>query len=237
MRARFKFAKTKAVELNNTSILFIDECDGLFRKSSRNDPESTVNITRIFQECMNGILEPKGQVVVLAATNYREMLPPAILSRFQYKIEVKLPDKHERVEITKLQIRKRTKKDLRTDMTEADFNSLAEETEGASGRDLEMLVKNTLQVRRTFTKNHDGWWCKDDAGNFVPCNHTDRVSCGAELFSYARRPGKVKNEPLSLKHFRESIDKFGVSPQFQEEQKGVITEKVEESKIYSSSKM
>ena len=213
MREIFKTAKSEAVVQENTSVLFFDECDRLFRKGGKNDCEVSSNITAIFQECMDGVQKPSGQVVVLAATNHPERLPQAILSRFQNRIEVQLPGAQERKIIIKLQIEKKTI-NIRSDMKEAHFDRLAEATEGASGRDIETLVKNALKVRRISTTNYDGWWCKDEEGVYVPCFHSWTSLCKKEKFSYNQRPNvyKARSPPLSYKHFEEAIEKYGLSP-------------------------
>lgn len=214
MRDIFKTAKSEAVVQENTSVLFFDECDRLFRKGGKNDCEVSSNITAIFQECMDGVQKPSGQVVVLAATNHPEKIPQAILSRFQNMIEVQLPDAQDRITITKLQIEKRTKDTLRSDMKEADFDRLAEATEGASGRDIKWLVKNALKVRRISTTNHDGWWCKDEEGVYIPCFHSWTSLCKKEKFSYNQRPDgyKARSPPLSYRHFEQAIKNYGLSP-------------------------
>jgi len=218
MREIFNTAKHEAHDQDNTSILFFDECDRLFRKPGSNDCEVSSNITGIFQDCMDGVQQTMGDVVVLAATNHLELIPGEILSRFQNRIEVHLPDAQARIAITKLQIEKKTKDTLRSELKEADFDRLAEVTEGASGRDIKWLVKNTLKERVLSTKNHNGWWCKDEEDYYVPCYHSCTKKCKAEKFLYNQRPEayKVRPPPLSYVHFKEAIDKYGVSPSQQD---------------------
>ena len=101
-------------------------------------------------------------------------------------------------------------------MKETDFDRLAEVTEGASGRDIKTLVENALVVRRTLTRNHNGWWCKDEEGFYVPCFHSCTNMCKPEKFSYNQRPDGYINiarpPPLSYRHFEEAIEKNGLSP-------------------------
>ena len=218
MREIFNTAKANAVKHKNTSVLFFDECDRLFRNPGKNDCEVSSNITGIFQVCMEGVKQPSGKVVVLAATNHRERLPQEIISRFQNEIKVQLPDSQARIAITKLQIEKQTVS-IRSDMKEAAFDRLAEATEGASGRDIKWLVKNALKVRRTLTRNHNGWWCKDEEDCYVPCFHSCANKCKAEKFSYDQRPNGyiARPPPLSYRHFEEAKKKYGLSPQEDDE--------------------
>lgn len=218
MKKCFESSQKMARDYGNSSIIFFDECDRLFQKPGRNDCKVISNIQGIFQVVMDGVHKPKGQVVVLAATNYKERLPEAIRSRFQKEIKIDRPHLSERVEIIKLVIGKSTKS-IRSNMKESDFNQLGEDTKGASGRDLKMLVKNTLDVRRTSTKEYDGLWCKDRDGIYVPCACIDINKCQAERFSYVGRPEgyEARPPPLSYNHFDDAIKTYGVSPNDQEE--------------------
>ena len=60
-----EISKAEAVEHKNTSVLFFDEADRLFRKPGKNDCEVSSNITAIFQECMDGVQQPKGKAGVM----------------------------------------------------------------------------------------------------------------------------------------------------------------------------
>jgi hypothetical protein len=88
-------ADTRAQELgkgfNVYSIIFIDEIDSLAR-SRQNDPSGTNAIaTNALLQMMDGFQQLES-VLVIGATNYPWSLDGAILSRFNAKIHVKLPD-------------------------------------------------------------------------------------------------------------------------------------------------
>ncbi len=120
-------------------IVFIDEIDsiGLDRgfQSVRGDVTEVVN-SLISQF---DLVEDQEGVVVIAATNSREFLDPALRSRFEEEINFPLPDFDER-----LQILHKYSSTIPMRVN-ADMESLARRTEGYSGRDLkDRVLKGAL---------------------------------------------------------------------------------------------
>lgn len=117
-------------------IIFIDEIDAVAKKRGTTlhsgNTEQTLN--QILVE-MDG-LEPRTNIIIMAATNRPDVLDPAILrpGRFDRHIVLTLPDADEREKI--LDIHAKNKK-LATDV---DLGKIARRTVGFSGADLE----NTL---------------------------------------------------------------------------------------------
>jgi AAA family ATPase len=124
---------------NKPCIVFIDEIDsiGLDRgfQSVRGDVTEVVN-SLISQF---DLIEEQEGVVVIAATNSRDFLDPALRSRFEEEINFPLPDFNERLNILR-------KYSSRLPMpVDADLESLARRTEGYSGRDLkDRVLKGAL---------------------------------------------------------------------------------------------
>lgn len=120
-------------------IVFIDEIDsiGLDRsfQSVRGDVTEVVN-SLISQF---DLAEEKERIVIIAATNTREMLDPALRSRFEEEIEFPKPTYEER-----LLILEKYAKTLPLPVT-ANLTAIAQRTEGCSGRDLkERMLKGAL---------------------------------------------------------------------------------------------
>jgi len=120
-------------------IVFIDEIDsiGLDRgfQAVRGDVTEVVN--SLVSEL--DLIEEREGIVVIAATNTREFLDPALRSRFEEEIEFALPNFEER-----LQILKKYAKTLPLPVT-ADLREIARRTEGCSGRDLkDRILKGAL---------------------------------------------------------------------------------------------
>ncbi|MHA1394941.1 MAG: ATP-binding protein [Promethearchaeota archaeon] len=126
-------------ERHAPSLIFIDEIDALFSKrGGANESPSDRRIKTQLLTLIDGVKEKSNKILILAATNYPWDLDNALLSRFQQKIYVDLPDKKGRECIIKMNL-----KDIDYEKN-IDFNKLAEMTEGYSGRDLVNLCREAV---------------------------------------------------------------------------------------------
>lgn len=216
MSAVFDIAIAKSVEFQKPTILFFDEVDGILGKPGHNDCKAEKNMIKIFQACVDGVQQCEGNVIVLAATNFRKDLPDAVLSRFGTQIRVDLPGVDDFAEIIKLHIRKRNK--ARTDLTDSEYQHLAEtlKSEGASGRDVDHLVEKTVDILETKTEESE-FWCRDVEGFYVPCFHDCTSNCGREKKSLDEVADEARLPPLSYLHFEDAIATYGISSIGQEE--------------------
>ncbi|HEY4500202.1 MAG TPA: ATP-dependent zinc metalloprotease FtsH, partial [Candidatus Paceibacterota bacterium] len=133
VRDLFKVAKQAA-----PAIIFVDEIDAVGRSrgvgigGGNDEREQTLN--QILTE-MDGF-EPNEKVIVMAATNRPDVLDPALLrpGRFDRRVTIDLPDRHDREDILKIHARKKPFAE--------DVNLLvvAERTPGFSGADLYSLM-------------------------------------------------------------------------------------------------
>lgn len=132
VRNLFKSAAEQA-----PSIIFIDEIDAIGKKRnsgpfSNEEKENTLNQLLVN---MDGF-DSKNKIIVMAATNLKESLDPALLrpGRFDRSIEIGLPNFEERIEILKVHLAKIKYSDQFT------VNELAKKvsilTTGFSGADL-----------------------------------------------------------------------------------------------------
>ena len=120
------------------SIVFIDEIDAVGRHrgsglgGGHDEREQTLN--QLLVE-MDGF-EENESVIVIAATNRRDILDPALLrpGRFDRQITVNYPDVKGREEILKVH---KGKKPIGPDV---DFHEIAKDTQGFTGADLENLL-------------------------------------------------------------------------------------------------
>jgi cell division protease FtsH len=125
VRALFELARKNA-----PCIIFIDEVDGLAARStgelSGGDMEQNRTINAILAE-MDGFVSAEG-VIVLAATNYPELLDKAMLreGRFDRKVTVKLPTVADREELFRYYAKKTV---VREDV---DLGALARRSTGMS---------------------------------------------------------------------------------------------------------
>jgi len=128
------------------AIIFIDEIDALGRArgafgnlgGGHDEKEQTLN--QLLAE-LDGF-DPRGGLVLLAATNRPEILDPALLraGRFDRQVLVDRPDKVGRVQILKVHIRKITIDPA------LDLQSIAALTPGFTGADLANLVNEAAIV-------------------------------------------------------------------------------------------
>ena len=137
VRTLFTVAREKA-----PSVVFVDEIDSLCRSRGSGDrqSESTQQILTEFLIQMQGCGSSSEGVLVIGATNLPWDLDAAILSRFQKKIYIPLPDECTRREILELQLGK-TRHDLQPEHIEY----LARQMNLFSARDLEGVVKQGMQ--------------------------------------------------------------------------------------------
>jgi transitional endoplasmic reticulum ATPase len=118
-------------------ILFFDEFDSLVPERGLGaDSQSTERVISQFLTELDGLEELKG-VLVLAATNRKDLIDSAILrpGRFDFIIEVPLPDEEARRAIFMIHTRGRP---LAGDV---DIQLLTQETEGLAGSDIEAIYR------------------------------------------------------------------------------------------------
>ncbi|KAJ6801465.1 protein SUPPRESSOR OF K(+) TRANSPORT GROWTH DEFECT 1 [Iris pallida] len=146
------------------SIIFIDEIDSLCgQRGEGNESEASRRIKTELLVQMQGVGNNDQKVLVLAATNTPYALDQAIRRRFDKRIYIPLPDPKARQHMFKVHLG-----DTPSNLTESDFGILGLKTEGFSGSDIAVCVKDVLfePVRKTqdamfFVKTSDGMW--------VPC--------------------------------------------------------------------
>jgi transitional endoplasmic reticulum ATPase len=128
-------------------IIFFDEIDSLVptRSSGSGDSHVSERLLSQFLAEFDGLDELRG-VLVLAATNRRDMLDAAVLrpGRFDDIVEMTMPDRGEREEIFAVHLRN---KPLAPDVDRLELASL---TEGFSGADISAVARKAAMasVRR-----------------------------------------------------------------------------------------
>lgn len=127
------FDKVKAyVEENNTPVIvFIDEIDAIARSRTSGNVTATETVNALLQE-LDGF---KGleNVYIIAATNIKEELDSAFLSRITQMIEIPLPDEKAREDIFRKKLASFMRKE-ELDMIRLD--TLSKASDGFSGRDI-----------------------------------------------------------------------------------------------------
>jgi len=115
------------------AIIFIDECEGILgRRGAAETDAFATDIVQAFLAEWDGI-RGNAQVWVIGATNRRDMLDDAILSRFGWEVELKLPGEDDRRQILSQEVQ------ALGPLMEAPQEA-AVLTQGMSGRDLKQLA-------------------------------------------------------------------------------------------------
>lgn len=119
-------------------IVFFDEIDSLapIRGAAGSDSNVTSRVISQFLTELDGIEELEG-VIIVAATNRKDLVDPALLrtGRFDLAFELAYPDEKTRVEIFKVHTRNRPM------ANEVDIAALVNLTEGLSGADIEAICR------------------------------------------------------------------------------------------------
>ena len=136
---------------NAPCIVFIDEIDAVARRRGHDEREQTLN--QLLVE-MDGFGVNEG-IIVMAATNRKDILDPAILrpGRFDRDVIVGRPDVGGREEILKVHARNKPLGD------DVDLKQIAQTTAGFSGADLENLLNEAAilaaKENRVFIQQSD----------------------------------------------------------------------------------
>eukprot|EP00543_Licmophora_paradoxa_P000466 CAMPEP_0202445612 /NCGR_PEP_ID=MMETSP1360-20130828/4391_1 /ASSEMBLY_ACC=CAM_ASM_000848 /TAXON_ID=515479 /ORGANISM="Licmophora paradoxa, Strain CCMP2313" /LENGTH=446 /DNA_ID=CAMNT_0049061929 /DNA_START=90 /DNA_END=1433 /DNA_ORIENTATION=+ len=145
------------------AIIFIDEVDSLCGSRSEGESDSARRVKTEFLVQMDGVGKTDSQVLVLGATNVPWELDAAIRRRFEKRVYIPLPEAESRTFMFKLHLG-----DTPNDLKDDDFDRLGEITNGASGSDIKVLVKEALmeplrrcQQAKQFRQDPDGF--------LVPC--------------------------------------------------------------------
>ncbi|KAJ0018713.1 hypothetical protein Pint_09789 [Pistacia integerrima] len=117
---------TLAEKLPNGAIIFLDEVDSLAIARDKEMHEATRRILSVLLRQIDGFEQDK-KVIVIAATNRKQDLDPALMSRFDSCITFGLPDHQTRQEIAASYAKHLSKSDL---------IAFATVTEEMSGRDI-----------------------------------------------------------------------------------------------------
>jgi cell division protease FtsH len=156
IRDLFKEARQQAVKLKRDSaIVFIDEIDGIGGKrdgGQHREYDQTLNQLLTEMDGVQG--EESVRVLLIAATNRKELLDPALLrpGRFDRQIQVDLPDKSSREHILKLHARN---KPINKGVS---LTKVAEETFGFSGAQLESVMNEAA----IYAMREEAEWVEDE---------------------------------------------------------------------------
>uniref|UniRef100_A0A8C2IVN2 vesicle-fusing ATPase n=1 Tax=Cyprinus carpio TaxID=7962 RepID=A0A8C2IVN2_CYPCA len=133
------------------SIIFIDEIDSMCGSRNENESEAARRIKTEFLVQMQGVGNDNEGILVLGATNIPWTLDSAIRRRFEKRIYIPLPEQHARCSMFKLHLGSTP-----NSLDEADFITLGEKTNGYSGADISIVVRDALMqpIRKVQSATH-----------------------------------------------------------------------------------
>ncbi|KAL3788964.1 hypothetical protein ACHAW5_005620 [Stephanodiscus triporus] len=203
------------------AIIFIDEIDSLCGSRSEGECDSARRVKTEFLVQMDGVGKKEGDVLVLGATNVPWELDAAIRRRFEKRVYIPLPEHEARSAMVKIHLG-----DTPNNLCENDFDTLGQQTEGASGSDIKVLVKEVLMEPIRHCKQAQQFM---PVGKFlVPCvdypncpscplkllsdppnkNH-DCKKCGAKRMTLWDVPSeKIKAPDVTVKDFMRQLGRF-----------------------------
>ena len=152
--AIFDYAESRATK-EKPVLLFIDDADALF--SSRSSGGSQDHHYEELNTFLNRVQKAGDKnVIVIAATNRKDIMDEAIVSRFEEQVEVPLPDFEARKSVIKLFMNSR-KKGVALAGDEDGLNEIAKRTDNFSIRALKNMSELTAMKalkdgRRDITK-------------------------------------------------------------------------------------
>lgn len=144
----------KLAEAISPCVLWVDEIEKAFSGVGSSGGGSDVT-TRLFGQFLTWMQEKENTVFIVATANNISNLPPEFLrkGRFDELFYVDLPNYEERRKIIEIHLKKRGKYN-----SSIDIRSIASETEGYNGADLEAIVKDAVEtcfIESIQDKQHD----------------------------------------------------------------------------------
>ncbi|XP_069354881.1 vacuolar protein sorting-associated protein 4-like [Maniola hyperantus] len=133
------------------TIIFIDGIDFFCSSHSDNESESARRAKTEFLVQMQGVGKDMDGILVLGATNIPWVLDAAIRRRFEKRMYIALPKEDARLDMFKLHLG-----NTRHQLSDEDIKVLAAKTEGYSGADISIVVRDALMqpIRKVQSATH-----------------------------------------------------------------------------------
>jgi AAA+ superfamily predicted ATPase len=131
IRSLFEFAQKMPC------VLFLDEFDAIAK--ARDDNNELGELKRVVNSLLQNIDTMSKDSLILAATNHQQLLDPAIWRRFEYKLEIELPDKNAISDLIYL-----FSNDI-YQFTSKEILEISTLFEGYSGSDIEEIITKAIR--------------------------------------------------------------------------------------------
>jgi vacuolar protein-sorting-associated protein 4 len=196
----FEMAREKA-----PSIVFIDEIDSLAASRSDNGESdcSQGTLAQLLIEMDGRVGRDNGVVLVIGATNRPWNIDSAIRRRFERRVFIPLPNNEARTAMFCMLLR-----DTMSDIQQAGFVEMGDQTEGFSGSDIKDIVDNGV-LERCLMSTHFKYVAgidsrgKAHSNMLTPCSMGDS---GAMEMTYNEVPrDRLLPPPVTLEDFQRVI--------------------------------
>ncbi|TFK44629.1 AAA-domain-containing protein [Crucibulum laeve] len=188
------------------AIIFIDEIDSLAGTRNESESEGSRRIKTEFLVQMNGVGHDDTGVLVLGATNIPWQLDNAIKRRFEKRIYIPLPGPDARRRMFEIHVGTTP-----CQLTPKDYRVLAENTEGYSGSDIAIVVRDALMqpVRKVISATHfkhvpDPASDSTEATKWTPCSPGDPDALEKSWSDIGS--DELLEPPLKLADFMKSLE-------------------------------
>ncbi|KAL9110325.1 MAG: hypothetical protein Q9227_005056 [Pyrenula ochraceoflavens] len=185
---------------NKPAIIFIDEVDALCGPRGEGESEASRRIKTELLVQMDGVGKDSKGVLILGATNIPWQLDAAIRRRFQRRVHISLPDLPARMKMFEIAVGSTP-----CELKQADYKTLAQQTDGYSGSDIAIAVQDALMqpVRKIQTATHYKKVMVGDQEKLTPCSPGDREAI--EMTWIDVDGDRLLEPPLLLKDFIKAI--------------------------------
>lgn len=202
---------------NKPAIIFIDEIDSLAGTRNESESEGSRRIKTEFLVQMNGVGHDDTGVLVLGATNIPWQLDNAIKRRynlfiyvclltayfshrFEKRIYIPLPGPEARRQMFQLHVG-----NTPCQLGPQDYRALADKTEGYSGSDISIVVRDALMqpVRKVISATHFKQVSDEGNTKWTPCSPGD--SDAVEKSWSDIESDELLEPPLKLNDFMKSL--------------------------------
>ncbi|KAF8344251.1 putative VPS4-vacuolar sorting protein, partial [Cantharellus anzutake] len=188
------------------AIIFIDEVDSLCGTRGEGESEASRRIKTEFLVQMNGVGNDETGVLVLGATNIPWQLDIAIKRRFEKRIYIPLPGPEARRRMFELHVGTTP-----CEVTQKQFKELAAKTEGYSGSDIAIVVRDALMqpIRKVLAATHfkevmiSDPSTEEPVKKLTPCSPGDRAATEKSWSDVG--PDELLEPPLRMSDFLQSI--------------------------------
>lgn len=188
------------------AIIFIDEIDSLAGTRNESESEGSRRIKTEFLVQMNGVGHDDTGILVLGATNIPWQLDNAIKRRFEKRIYIPLPGPEARRRMFEIHVG-----NTPCELTSKDYRVLANRTEGYSGSDISIIVRDALMqpVRKVISATHFRRVADPDASSraltkWTPCSPGDPDAVEKSWSDIGS--DELLEPPLKLADFLKSLD-------------------------------